>query len=73
RDAEAPLDVVRLGRAIGVVYLTATERQSHYLHVRPADQFDAMIHIDQTRALEPLEVTSRRNAGENPETYPTGL
>lgn len=73
RDAEAPLDVVRLGRAIGVVYLPATERQSHYLHVRPADQFDAMIHIDQTRALEPLEVTSRWIAGENPETYPTGL
>ncbi|KAN35297.1 erythromycin esterase [Mycobacterium tuberculosis 2091HD] len=44
-----------------------------YLHVRPADQFDAMIHIDQTRALEPLEVTSRWIAGENPETYPTGL
>lgn len=73
RDAEAPLDVVRLGRAIGVVYLPATERQRHYLHVRPADQFDAMIHIDQTRALEPLEVTSRWIAGENPETYPTGL
>jgi erythromycin esterase-like protein len=68
-----PLDDVRLARAIGVVYLPATERQSHYFHVRPTDQFDAMIHIDNTRALEPLELTSEWIAGEIPETYPTGL
>jgi inorganic triphosphatase YgiF len=42
-------------------------------HVRPAEQFDAMIHIDTTRALEPLELTSEWIAGELPETYPTGL
>ena len=71
--AAAALEVVRLGRAIGVIYLPQTERQSHYFHVRPADQFDAMIHIDTTRALEPLEPTSVWVAGENPETYPTGL
>jgi erythromycin esterase-like protein/predicted phosphoribosyltransferase len=73
RAAAEPLDVVRLGRAIGVIYLPATERQSHYYHVRPGEQFDAIIHIDRTRALEPLEVTSLWAAGENPETYPTGL
>jgi len=67
------LDVVRLGRAIGVIYLPETERQSHYFHVRPSDQFDAMIHIDSTRAVEPLETTSSWVAGRNPETYPTGL
>jgi len=71
--AAAVLDVVRLGRAIGVIYLPATERQSHYYHVRPADQFDAMIHIENTQALEPLEVTSEWIAGETPETFPTGL
>lgn len=71
--AAEPLSVVRLGRAIGVIYLPATERQSHYYHVRPADQYDAMIHIDRTRALEPLEPTSVWHAGETPETYPTGL
>ena len=71
--ARAALDVVRLGRAIGVIYLPGTERQSHYFHVRPADQFDAMIHIENTQALEPLEVTSQWVAGETPETYPTGL
>ena len=67
------LEVVRLGRAIGVIYLPQTERQSHYFHVRPSDQFDAMIHIDSTRALEPLEPTSVWVAGQNPETYPSGL
>jgi erythromycin esterase-like protein/predicted phosphoribosyltransferase len=67
------LEVVRLGRAIGVIYRPETERQSHYFHVRPSDQFDAMIHIDSTRALQPLEATSVWVAGQNPETYPSGL
>ncbi len=71
--ADEPLSTVRLSRAIGVLYLPATERQSHYYHVRSADQFDAIIHIDRTRALEPLEVTSLWTAGETPATYPTGL
>ena len=71
--AAAALEVVRLARAIGVIYLPQTERQSHYFHVRPSDQFDAMIHIDETRACEPLEPTSVWVAGQNPETYPTGL
>ncbi len=73
RAAAEPLDAVRLGRAIGVIYQPATERQSHYYHVRTGDQFDAVIHIDNTRALEPLETTSSWVAGETPETYPTGL
>ena len=71
--AARELDVVRLGRAIGVIYLPETERQSHYFHVRPSDQFDAMIHIDSTSALTPLEPNSVWAAGQNPETYPTGL
>ena len=71
--AGAALETVRLARAIGVIYLPQTERQSHYFHVRPSDQFDAMIHIDTTRALEPLEPDSVWVAGQNPETYPSGL
>jgi erythromycin esterase-like protein len=73
RPSAEPLDDIWLGRAIGVIYLPATERQSHYFHVRPADQFDAMIHIDNTRALEPLELTSEWIAGDLSDTYPTGL
>jgi erythromycin esterase-like protein/predicted phosphoribosyltransferase len=63
----------RLERAIGVIYQPQTERVSHYFHTRLADQFDAVIHLDETSALEPLERTSEWDAGELPETYPTGI
>jgi erythromycin esterase-like protein/predicted phosphoribosyltransferase len=60
----------RLERAIGVVYRPQTERQSHYFRARLADQFDAVIHIDETRAVEPIERTAGWERGEAPETYP---
>jgi erythromycin esterase-like protein len=63
----------RLERAIGVVYRPETERISHYFHARIADQFDAVIHIDETHALEPLERTSQWETAELPETYPWGV
>jgi len=65
--------VPRLERAIGVIYRPETERGSHYFHARLGEQFDAVIHLDQTFAVEPLERTSLWDAGEPPETYPTGL
>ena len=63
----------RLQRAIGVIYRPETERQSHYFQARLADQFDATIHIDETRALEPLERTAGVQDGEPAETYPSSL
>jgi erythromycin esterase-like protein/predicted phosphoribosyltransferase len=63
----------RLERAIGVVYRPETERISHYFHARLASQFDAVVHIDETHALEPLELSSEWEAGELPETYPWGV
>jgi erythromycin esterase-like protein/predicted phosphoribosyltransferase len=63
----------RLERAIGVIYQPQTERISHYFHARMAEQFDAVVHIDETTALEPLERTSEWEAGELPETFPTGI
>ncbi|MGC9664987.1 erythromycin esterase family protein [Planosporangium sp. 12N6] len=69
RATEA-LRATRLEQAIGVIYRPDTERQSHYVHVRAADQFDALIHIDETRAVEPLERTAAWVRGEVPETYP---
>jgi erythromycin esterase-like protein len=63
----------RLERAIGVVYWPETERLSHYFHARLADQFDAVVHLDETRAVEPLELTSDWKAGELPETYPSAV
>lgn len=62
-----------LERAIGVLYIPETERQSHYFHSRLPEQFDAVIHLDETRAIEPLEPTAMWERGEFPETYPTGI
>jgi erythromycin esterase-like protein len=67
------LSAPRLERAIGVIYRPQTERGSHYFHARLGDQFDAVIHLDHTRALEPLERTSLWDKGEPPETYPSGI
>jgi erythromycin esterase-like protein len=63
----------RLLRAIGVIYRARTERISHYFHARLADQFDAMIHIDQTRAVEPLEPSAEWKSPREEETYPFGV
>jgi erythromycin esterase-like protein len=63
-----------LERAIGVIYLPQTERQSHYFHAQVADQFDVLIHIDRTAALEPLEPSVPwASTVEPPETYPSAL
>ncbi len=63
----------RLERAIGVIYRPETERWSHYFDARLADQFDAVIHIDETRALEPLERAAPWETGEAPETFPSAV
>jgi len=69
RVMKAPL----LERAIGVIYRPETERQSHYFHASLSSQFDAVIHIDETRAVEPLERTVQWEVGEVMETYPSGI
>ena len=63
----------RLERAIGVIYAPQTERQSHYFRARLPEQFDFVIHVDETRAVEPLERTAGWEAGEVAETFPSGL
>ncbi|HEY8203545.1 MAG TPA: erythromycin esterase family protein [Pyrinomonadaceae bacterium] len=76
RDEKRVANVLReprLERAIGVIYLPQTERQSHYFDARLSDQFDAVIHFDETRALEPLERYGQWESGEPPETFPTGV
>jgi erythromycin esterase-like protein len=62
-----------LERAIGVIYRPQTERQSHYFHARVAEQFDALIHVDRSTALVPLEPSPHWYHEEVPETYPSGL
>ena len=63
----------RLERAIGVIYRPDTERQSHYFHARLPEQFDALLHFDQTRAVEPLERSAHWSDAEAPETFPSGV
>jgi len=64
---------VRLERAIGVIYRPETELASHYFTARLPEQFDAVLHFDHTRAVEPLERSAEWKAGEVEETFPTGL
>jgi erythromycin esterase-like protein len=76
RDGTLPaegLSEPRLERAIGVIYQPETERQSHYFYARLPAQFDAVLHFDETRAVEPLERTAGWEAGEVPETFPSGV
>ncbi|HSE22949.1 MAG TPA: erythromycin esterase family protein, partial [Pyrinomonadaceae bacterium] len=69
----AALRVPLLERAIGVIYRPETERASHYFQARLSSQFDAVLHFDETRAVEPLEQSSEWVTGEVPETFPTGI
>jgi erythromycin esterase-like protein len=62
----------RLERAIGVLYRPETERASHYFPARLPEQFGLLVHVDRTRALEPLEKWGRHEV-DLPETYPTGV
>lgn len=73
RSLRSALREARLQRAIGVIYRPDTERQSHYFDTRLAEQFDAMIHIDKTRAVEPLDIGVHWSSPEAPETYPSGM
>ena len=76
-DRDAPLGAgsrgPRLERAIGVIYSPRTERASHYSEARLSEQFDAVFHLDRTRAVEPLERTPRWISEEPPETYPFSI
>ncbi len=62
-----------LERAIGVIYLPESELASHYFYASLPRQFDAILHFDHTRAVEPLERTSEWNIGEPAETFPSGI
>jgi erythromycin esterase-like protein len=67
------LNKPRLERAIGVIYRPESERLSHYFEAQLPHQFDAVIHLDETRAVEPLDRSAGWDQGEPPETFPTGL
>lgn len=61
----------RLERAIGVVYRPETERPSHYFTAQLPKQFDVVLHVDRTRAVEPLQGSAIRERQQVP--YPAAV
>jgi len=49
-----------------------SDTRDHYFRARLPEQFDAVLHIDQTTALEPLERWAFDEV-DLPETYPSGI
>jgi erythromycin esterase-like protein len=72
-DAVPALDETRLERAIGVIYRPQSERASHYFQARLGRQFDAVLHFDITRAVEPLERMPAWQTEVEWETFPSAL
>jgi erythromycin esterase-like protein len=72
QELSAVLQKPLLQRAIGVLYLPGSERSSHYFPARVERQFDWVIHMDRTSALEPLDAVSEWQKGEA-QTYPFGV
>jgi erythromycin esterase-like protein len=62
-----------LERAIGALYLPDRERASHYFKADVARQFNAVVHIDETSALLPLDPSSLLAEPDIMEIYPSGI
>jgi len=69
-DLTQVLSRPRLERAIGVVYRPETELYSHYFEAVLAEQFDAFVWFEETRAVTPL---AKGRPHGTPDTYPFGL
>ncbi len=69
-DLVSALSTSLLERAIGVVYRPDNELLSHYFEAVLADQFDAFVWFEQSRAVIPLGDDRPHGA---PETWPFGL
>ena len=57
-------------RAVGVVYHPEYEWYGNYVPTVLPRRYDAMVHVDESRALVPLRVPVREKV-EAPETFPT--
>ena len=67
------LDTPLLERFIGVIYQPRTERQSHYYHAHISRQFDALIYLDETTAVQPLKTETHWVKNDLDETFPFGI
>jgi erythromycin esterase len=59
-------------RAIGVVYNPEHERYGNYVPSVLPYRYDALLHIDRSRAVQPLHMEPHPDA-EPPETFPSGM
>jgi erythromycin esterase-like protein len=66
----SPLKEVLGHRAIGVVYHASSEQRGNYVPTSVANRYDALVFLDETEALSPLEVDV--DYRKIPETYPFG-
>jgi erythromycin esterase-like protein len=75
REDARDLNSDLLERAIGVIYRPETERVSHYFKARIAEQFDIIIHLDETKAVQPLDPATPSGTHEDTvaETFPSGV
>jgi erythromycin esterase-like protein len=55
---------------VGVIYRPEAEIWNHYMNVQPGDQFDLLVHLDDTTALAPLEPAAPPVG--SPATHPSG-
>jgi erythromycin esterase-like protein len=68
---DGPLAETRGQRAIGVVYNPEYEHLGNYVPKALSRRYDALLYIDETRALHPLPVAIEPHE-EIPDTYPSG-
>ncbi|AZE49115.1 Erythromycin esterase, putative [Pseudomonas chlororaphis] len=62
-----------LERAIGVIYRPESERASHYFEAVLAEQFDAMLWIEQTKPVTALPLPKNQELEPEDETFPFGV
>lgn len=71
--ARTPELLARRGhRAVGVVYRPRYEHYGNYVPTVLPQRYDALLFIDESRALAPLHVPTHPD-GDAPDTYPSGM
>jgi len=70
--AAMEIETPRFHREIGAIYKPAQHGTSELTFSSLAEQFDILIHLDETTALEPLDRSRGWEAPARMRTYPTG-
>ncbi|WP_323113717.1 erythromycin esterase family protein [Pseudomonas guariconensis] len=73
KELRRVLSTPLLERAIGVIYRPQSERLSHYFEAVLAEQFDAMLWIEQTQPVTALPLPKKQHLEPEDDTYPFGV